>query len=209
MHSPASRTDLRNVLIFSAIYILAAGGYSLAQGNGEFVFYIVVMLVLVIALVAVHRRVTLSRGLLWCLSLWGLMHMAGGLLPIPSAWHDADVSSVLYNLWIIRDWLKYDQFVHAYGFGITTWLCWQALSARTLNESGRPLEPTPGLMVLCAAAGMGFGAFNEVIEFIATLTLPETNVGGYENTGWDLVFNLIGSAAAAFVLYRTNRRSGK
>jgi len=209
MHSPASPSDLRNVLIFSAIYILAAGGYSLAQGNGEFVFYIVVMLVLVIALVAVHRRVTLSRGLLWCLSLWGLMHMAGGLLPIPSAWHDADVSSVLYNWWIIRDWLKYDQFVHAYGFGITTWLCWQALSARTLNESGRPLEPTPGLMVLCAAAGMGFGAFNEVIEFIATLTLPETNVGGYENTGWDLVFNLIGSAAAAFVLYRTNRRSGK
>lgn len=209
MHSPASPADLRNVLIFSAIYILAAGGYSLAQGNGEFIFYIVVMLVLVIALVAVHRRVTLSRGLLWCLSLWGLMHMAGGLLPIPSAWHDADVSSVLYNLWIIRDWLKYDQFVHAYGFGITTWLCWQALSARTLNESGRPLEPTPGLMVLCAAAGMGFGAFNEVIEFIATLTLPETNVGGYENTGWDLVFNLIGSAAAAFVLYRTKRQSGK
>jgi uncharacterized membrane protein YjdF len=205
MHSPASPHDLRNVLLFSAIYILAAGAYSLAQGNGEFVFYIVVMLLLLGALIAVHRRVGLSRGLLWCLTLWGLMHMAGGLLPIPSAWHDADVSSVLYNLWIIRDWLKYDQFVHAYGFGITTWLCWQALSARTLNGSARPLEATPGLMVLCAAAGMGFGAFNEVIEFIATLTLPETNVGGYENTGWDLVFNLIGSAAAAVILYRIYR----
>lgn len=205
MHSPASPPDLRNVLIFSAIYILAAGAYSLVQGNGEFVFYIIVMLVLLGALIAVHRRVGLSRGLLWCLSLWGLMHMAGGLLPIPAAGHDEDVSSVLYNLWIIPDWLKYDQFVHAYGFGITTWLCWQALSARTLNEAGRPLEATPGLMVLCAAAGMGFGAFNEVIEFIATLTLPETNVGGYENTGWDLVFNLIGSAAAAVILYRIYR----
>jgi uncharacterized membrane protein YjdF len=205
MHSPASRHDLRNVLLFSAVYILAAGGYSFARGNGEFIFYIVVMLVLVVALIAVHRRVGLSRGLLWCLSLWGLMHMAGGLLPIPAVWHDEDVSSVLYNLWIIPDWLKYDQFVHAYGFGITTWLCWQAMSARTLNEAGRPLEATPGLMVLCAAAGMGFGAFNEVIEFIATLTLPETNVGGYENTGWDLVFNLIGSAAAAVLLYRIYR----
>lgn len=205
MHTPASPQDLRNVLLFSAIYILAAGGYSFVQGNGEFIFYIVVMLVLVVALVAVHRRVRLSQSLLWCLSLWGLTHMAGGLLPIPAGRHDADVSGVLYNFWFIRDWLKYDQVIHAYGFGITTWLCWQALSARTLNVAGRPLEATPGLMVLCAAAGMGFGAFNEVIEFIATLTLPETNVGGYENTGWDLVFNLIGSAAAAVILYRIYR----
>ena len=209
MHTPASPHDLRNVLVFSAIYILTAGGFSFAQGNGEFIFYIVVMLVLVVALVAVHRRVRLSRPLLWCLSLWGLMHMAGVLLPIPASRHDADVSGVLYNFWLIRDWLKYDQVVHAYGFGITTWLCWQSLSARTLNEAGRPLAQTPGLMVLCAAAGAGFGAFNEVIEFIATLTLPETNVGGYENTGWDLVFNLLGSALAALILYRTGRYRAK
>lgn len=206
MHSSASRSDLRKILLFSAIYILAAGLFSLLQKNGEFVFYIVVMLVLIGALIAVHRRVGLSRGLLWCLSIWGLLHMAGGLLPIPEGRHDADVSGVLYNFWFVRGWLKYDQVIHAYGFGITTWLCWQALSARTLNEAGDPLEPTPGLMVLCAAGGMGFGAFNEVIEFIATLTLPETNVGGYENTGWDLVFNLIGSALAAGILFWTHRR---
>jgi len=209
MHSPASRAELRKVVIFSAIYILAAGVFSLVQGNGEFVFYIVVMLVLIAALVVVHRRVGLSRGLLWCLSLWGLLHMAGGLLPIPSAGHDADVPGVLYNFWFIKGWLKYDQLVHAYGFGITTWLCWQAMSARTLNAAGRPLEPTAGLMVLCAAAGMGFGAFNEVIEFIATLALPETNVGGYENTGWDLVFNLLGSGLAAMILLWTNRPRGQ
>jgi len=205
MHTPASPQDLRNVLLFSAIYIVSAGAFSIARGNGEFVFYIVVMLVLVVSLVAVHRRVGLSSGLLRCLSLWGLLHMAGGLLPIPAAGHDAGVPGVLYNFWFVRDWLKYDQLVHAYGFGVTTWLCWQALSARTLNEEGRPLEATPGLVILCAAAGMGFGALNEVIEFIATLTLPETNVGGYENTGWDLVFNLLGSAAAALILYRRRR----
>ena len=48
--------------------------------------------------------------------------------------------------------------------------------------------------------GMGFGALNEMIEFIATLTIPETNVGGYNNTGWDLVFNLIGCALAAIII---------
>jgi hypothetical protein len=43
---------------------------------------------------------------------------------------------------------------------------------------------------------MGFGALNEVVEFIATRFM-ETNVGDYENTGWDLVANLAGAAIAA------------
>jgi hypothetical protein len=47
---------------------------------------------------------------------------------------------------------------------------------------------------------MGFGALNEVVEFAATQLLPDTNVGGYVNTGWDLVFNLVGSAAAALAI---------
>jgi hypothetical protein len=62
------------------------------------------------------------------------------------------------------------------------------------------LKPTFGLMVLCAAAGIGFGALNEVIEFIAVLTIPNTNVGGYENTGWDLVANLVGATVAAVII---------
>ncbi|MFV1996026.1 MAG: hypothetical protein ACC661_11380 [Verrucomicrobiales bacterium] len=48
---------------------------------------------------------------------------------------------------------------------------------------------------------MGFGALNEVVEFVATLTLPNTNVGGYVNTGWDLVANLLGCALAALIIY--------
>lgn len=201
MRSSATRSQLKGILLFSACYILAAASYSFRKGNFEFIFYILVMLVLTGGLILVHRRVGLSSALLWCLSFWGLLHMAGGLLPIPASRHDPDVPGVLYNLWFLPGKLKYDQVIHAYGFGITTWLCWQAVSARTLNEFGMALQPTYGLMVLCAAAGIGFGAFNEVIEFIATLSLPETNVGGYENTGWDLVYNLIGSAAAALIIY--------
>ncbi len=56
------------------------------------------------------------------------------------------------------------------------------------------------MLVLVAAAGMGFGAMNEVVEFIATLTMPETNVGGYINTGWDLVSNLTGCTLAALLI---------
>lgn len=62
------------------------------------------------------------------------------------------------------------------------------------------MRPTFGMLTLCAAGGMGFGALNEVIEFIAVLTIPNTNVGGYENTGWDLVANLVGTILAGVII---------
>ena len=71
-----------------------------------------------------------------------------------------------------------------------------------VTGSGSPgvgLRPTTGLLTLVAAAGMGLGALNEVIEFTAT-RFTDTNVGGYENTGWDLVYNALGAAIAALVI---------
>jgi hypothetical protein len=79
------------------------------------------------------------------------------------------------------------------------------MQAAIATRGGRA-EPTPGLMVLAATAGMGLGALNEVVEFLATLALPNTNVGGYLNTGWDLVANLVGAAVAATIIYRLGRR---
>jgi hypothetical protein len=38
------------------------------------------------------------------------------------------------------------------------------------------------------------------VEFIAT-RITETNVGGYVNTGWDLVYNAIGASVAAAIIY--------
>jgi hypothetical protein len=115
---------------------------------------------------------------------------------------------VFYNWWVIGEWLKYDQVVHAYGFGLTTWLCWTGLRVAAEAQGAGPLHPTPGLMVLCAAAGNGFGAFNEIVEFTATLLLPKTNVGSYENTAWDLVFNALGSvlAVVAIMTYHARHR---
>ena len=45
---------------------------------------------------------------------------------------------------------------------------------------------------------MGFGSLNEVIKF--GLTLTETNIGGYMNTGWDLVSNLSGGTAVCCLI---------
>jgi hypothetical protein len=199
--SPRLTPSILACVLFTAAYLAAATIAALVNGNGEFIFYILVMLLLVGLVSTVYLRVGLTAWLLWAMTVWGAAHMAGGLLPVPSSWPISGDIRVLYSWWIIPHgegggYLKYDHVVHAYGFGVTTWLCWQALRAAIAVR-----RPTFGLAVLVAAAGMGFGALNEVVEFIATLLVPETNVGGYLNTGYDLVANLVGCTFAATLLY--------
>ena len=194
------------VLGFTLLYILPALSVSFGRGQTEFVMYVFVMVVLLVPVLTLHRNVGLHPLALWGLSLWGLAHMSGGLMPVPESWPIKGESYVLYNWWIIPEHLKYDQLIHAYGFALTTWICWQALR-RACALRGIDVQPTLGLLTLCAAAGMGFGALNEVIEFLATLTIPETNVGGYENTGWDLVSNLTGCIVAALLIALYGRRT--
>lgn len=201
-HSGAKR--LWPVAGFTVAYLAAAVSLALIRGNVEFLFYVGVMLILAGAVLLVHRQVGLNSAVLWGLSIWGLAHMAGGLLTVPAGWPVNAESRVLYSLWLIPDFLKYDHAVHAYGFGMTTWVCWQGLRAAIMRRTGIG-TPTPGLMVLSASAGMGFGALNEIIEFVATLLVPETNVGGYLNTGWDLVANLFGATMAAVLIWRHGR----
>jgi hypothetical protein len=101
---------------------------------------------------------------------------------------------VLYN-YRPAPWLpKYDQATHAFGFAVATLVCWECLRG-ALARRGAPTKPTAGLAIACVLMGIGLGALNEVIEFVAVLTMPDTNVGGYTNTGWDLVSNLTGAAA--------------
>lgn len=207
--APGRGSDRRRLLpvaSFTAAYLALALVGALVRGNAEFIFYIVVLLVLVAVVWRVDRAIRLSPGALWGLSIWGLAHMIGGLVAAPAGWPAAVTEdAVIYNVWLIPGRIKYDHLVHAWGFGITTWVCWQGLSAAIRRRGGDP-SPTAGLLVLAAAAGLGFGALNEIIEFAATLLVPETNVGGYRNTGWDLVSNLVGATLAVLLIRARARR---
>ncbi len=187
--------------LFSAAYLLIATPFALAHQNTEFLFYIGIVIGFAVLIVLLDRKVHFSQGVLWALSLWGLLHMLGGLVELPQSWSLDGEHHVLYSFWIIPGYLKYDNPVHAYGFAVATWVCWEALKSGYKN-----IKPTFGILTLCALAGMGLGSLNEIIEFAATLMIPGTNVGGYVNTGWDLVANLIGSAISAYFLYVFYRR---
>jgi len=60
------------------------------------------------------------------------------------------------------------------------------------------------LVILAVGAALGLGALNEVVEFLATLAHHGAHVGGYRNTGWDLVCNVIGAGAAGLVITKSH-----
>lgn len=214
MKEPAVSTSrlrqLAPILMFNSIYLVAATAGSVTTGNSEFILYILVMLVLGGVVCFADRRIHFSPAVLWGLSGWGLAHMAGGLVAVPESWPINGEHRVLYSVWLIPECLKYDHLIHAYGFGLTTQVCWEGLCSILAVQKGRMdasfPAPSLGMLTLCGAASMGFGGLNEVIEFFLTLALPKTNIGGYVNTGWDLVSNLAGVLIACVLIAWSHRR---
>jgi len=197
------------LIVFTVGYLVLAAIAILVTGNREFAMYLGHMLVIIPLVLWAHKGAQFSRGVLWGLSIWGLLHMAGGTVPVPlerAQLNDPEqTKAVLYCLWLIPpNVLKYDNLVHAFGFFMTTLACGQAIR-RFLNPS---ITPTLALFVVLAAAGMGFGATNEIIEFIAT-RLFDTNVGGYVNNSIDLIYNAVGACLAAAILWAKWGRSDR
>lgn len=178
------RRDLP-VIVFSMAYMVVFVGISLTRKNYEFILYAAVVVAIAAWILVKQRAVRFDPVILWGLSIWGLLHMAGGNI------HVGD--GVLYNVQLIPVVLRYDQLVHFFGFGAATLACHHILS--NMLKPDIPQRVT--LTILVILMGCGVGAMNEIVEFIAVLAVPETNVGGYENTLWDLVFNFFGATAAA------------
>jgi putative membrane protein len=191
----------RPVALFTAAYVVAFTAWFLIRGNYEFVVYVITMLILIALIGRSLRSAEYPLSMLWALSIWGLLHMAGGGVPVGD--------SVLYSAQVVPlsppdgEWtfLKYDQIVHAYGFGVTAWVLWHLM-----RRHYPVLDGTWTIYTYPALAAMGLGAVNEIIEFIAVLSVPDTNVGGYVNTALDLVFNAAGAVLAMVLVAATRRR---
>ncbi len=165
-----------------------------SRRNYEFIFYIGVIVFFLLLIIFTNKRVDYPLPVLWGLGVWALLHMSGGGIYINGR--------KLYSLILVPlvgepyDIFRYDQFVHIIGFGVATLLMYYLLKPviRPANNKWAALA------IVVVMAGLGVGALNEIIEFIATVIVPNTGVGGYVNTALDLVSDLIGAIAAVFYL---------
>jgi len=177
------RTDRALVLGAVAVYV-----FGLAIGKitkADFVVIYAVSMALVMALIVwIDAHVHFSRWVLWGLVVWLLGHLIGGLWVL-----DGDV---MYGHWIIEPVVRFDNVVHAWGFGVA--------GVATL-EAMRTSLGTPSRVVIFVIVwfgGMATGALNEVLEWLGTKLQENTNVGGFENAMRDLASNAIGAAVAGW-----------
>ncbi|MBR9698920.1 DUF2238 domain-containing protein [Candidatus Woesearchaeota archaeon] len=173
------------LLIFSFIFIF--------RQNYEFLWYIVVIILVMLLVLFTNDKVDYPTPLIWGLTIWSIMHMAGGGLYFGGTrLYEIIVIPLIGEPYLI---FKYDQLAHLVGFAVATMLMYYLI---------RPLIPDPGrkiaLFIVVVMAGIGAGALNEIIEFFVTIVVPNTGVGGYVNTALDLVFNLLGSLVALVFL---------
>lgn len=198
----------RKVLMaLSALIVVGGMGLAISKHNYEFLYYGGSLIVIMLGVAYLDHRVRLPMGVLWGLFLWLILHLAGGMIDVPMELVDkgvieeaqqtnSEINDTLYNVRLLP-WLpRYDQFVHAFGFFMSSLAAWRGLYV----GSKHAMKPTFGPRVAAGLIGMGCGGVNEVIEFVATRIMPHTNVGGFVNTGWDLVSNMVGCILAMLVI---------
>jgi len=180
----------RPVVIVNVVYIGFFTVLALRKLNFEFVLYAGVILVLAGLIFRKQHQVRFGLPILWGLTIWGALHMAGGNIAVgEGVLYDVILLPIVDRMSILR----YDQVVHCFGFGVATLIGYHLLRPY-LREN---ITRWGSLAFLIVLIGSGFGAVNELLEGFAVLTFPEANVGGYTNTVCDLFFNFLGGLIAA------------
>ncbi len=166
-----------------------------SRGNYEFIIYIIVLGSLMALIMGTHKIFKYSTSVLWALTIWSFAHLIGGGLEYAPG-------EVFYKLMILPiigepySVLKYDQVVHFYGFWVSAIVMYYVLKPSLTKN----IINTRSIIFIIVMASLGLGAMNEIVEFGATVIVPDTNVGGYENTAIDLVSDLLGAVGAGIYL---------
>ncbi|MBN2037688.1 MAG: DUF2238 domain-containing protein [Chitinispirillaceae bacterium] len=184
------------VILFCINLLLITGFsiYFLLNLNYEFIIYVGVIIFFLVLIVFTRNKVDYTLSSLIGLTIWSLLHLCGGCISVGE-------NERLYELIIVKlsstlPILRYDQVVHMWGFGVSTIVMYSLL-----RKSLVPIiQHKISLGIVLVLSGLGVGAFNEILEFIVELSVPESGVGGYINTALDLCANLIGSLLAVIYI---------
>jgi hypothetical protein len=179
-----------------AAVVAGFAAFGLATGAETAIAYPVMVVFGGLLVAAIEPEEGFGPLVLAGLCLWAVGHLAGGIVGIGE-------DRTLYNA-LLPGRIHFDNVVHFTGFGSSGLAWWEATRPWLPEAPGHRV----GVWVAVWLAGMGVGAFNEVVEFAATHLLADTNVGGYQNTGRDLVANMLGAAVAASVAAARTGRAG-
>ncbi len=179
------------LLALAAAAAVGFGVYGLVARASLTIPYLVLVVALGAVVLRLDRSVAFSEVVAVGLTAWAVAHLAGGLIEL-------DGDRVLYNA-VLLPHVRYDNVVHFVGFGVAGIAAWEAFSQSTLRDVR--LTPRAAALVVWLF-GMGVGALNEVVEFGISQVVEESNIGGYLNTGRDLVANLLGAAVGGVIVAR-------
>ncbi|MBN1126044.1 MAG: DUF2238 domain-containing protein [Sedimentisphaerales bacterium] len=175
--------------------LLGFGAMYAVRLNYEFIIYVAVILFFLCLIAISLRRIEYTPAALISLTIWSAMHLAGGAVPVGA---ERLYDAILIPLSTTYPVLRYDQLVHIWGFGSAT-LVMYCLLRPSLREQAR--NNLISLSIVVGMAGLGVGAFNEIVEFVITVVTPESGVGGYLNTALDLCSDLVGVTWAILYIH--------
>ena len=190
------KTELKLMLYFAIGYLVIFAILAIINKNYEFLYYTFILSALILLIVLYHKKIHLSKTVLFGLTILGVMHLLGGNIHISG--------TNLYDIWLIPpNILKYDNLVHVFGIFVATFAIFSIIQPH-LNKK---INHNPFLLsLILVSIAMGIGSFNEILELVAVVFLGATKqVGDYFNNALDLVFNLIGSIIACFFIIIRHR----
>lgn len=174
------------LLLVNLAMIVGFGLAFLAKMNYEFIIYVGVIILFLCLIGATIKKVDYTLATLVGLTVWSAMHLAGGGIIIGEGrLYDVMLLPLSETYPIFR----YDQLVHIWGFGASTLVAWSLLQ----GPLKKPFQNPVALGIVLVMAGLGMGALNEILEFVVSMIVPQSGVGGYMNTSLDLCADLIGA----------------
>ncbi|OYT32726.1 hypothetical protein DRJ22_01395 [Candidatus Woesearchaeota archaeon] len=180
-------TKLKLMLYFTIGYTTFFTINALIKKNYEFLYYTSLMILLIYLIMLFQQKIYLPTILIGGLTLLGALHMLGGNV--------YRGKTRLYDLWLIKNILRYDNFVHLIGMITITFIIYNVFFS-FFNQKIKQNKFLFFLILILIS--LGVGSLNEIIEFGAVLFFNAAKgVGDYYNNAWDLVFNLIGATIAS------------
>ena len=185
--------DKKNYIIFAftVVYLFAFTVNAVIFSNFEFLYYTVLMVGLIYAVMYINKFLHLGFFILFNLSILGFLHLLGGNLYLGTI--------RLYDFYFVSGVIRYDNIIHTFATFIAT-IALYSLLVNFIDE--RVKSRYPFFAIILVLMAIGLGTINELVELAAVLFFDAAEkVGGYFNNALDLLFNTIGATLATVVIY--------